>query len=115
MADVTLPNWLASDGGRTGRNRGQLVLLSGLVLATIFVALVLILNSAIYTENLATRNDGVPTTDAIEYRENTRQGSGGGAGVDEGLPSGGFIDYDGDDRVVRYLHITENRVEVELD
>ena len=43
------------------------------------------------------------------------QQSGGGAGVDEGLPSGGFIDYDGDDRVVRYLHITENRVEVELD
>ena len=77
MADVTLPNWLASDGGRTGRNRGQLVLLSGLVLATIFVALVLILNSAIYTENLATRNDGVPTTDAIEYRENTRQGIAG--------------------------------------
>lgn len=77
MADVTVPERWTPNEGRPDRERGQLVLLSGLLLATSLVALVLILNSAIYTENLATRNDGVPATDAIEYRENARQGAAG--------------------------------------
>lgn len=36
------------------------------------------------------------------------------AGDDDCPASGGFIDYTGTNRVVTYLHITENRVEVEL-
>lgn len=42
------------------------------------------------------------------------QQKGGAAGVDED-DSFGSIDYDGDDRVVRYLHITENPIEIGLN
>lgn len=42
------------------------------------------------------------------------QQSGQGAGVDE-ENSFGSIDYVGDGRIVRYLHITENRVEIDLN
>lgn len=62
-------------------DRAQIILVIGLVLAVMFVALSLVLNTAIFTENLATRsNDGVSdgaiefhhdaiasTQDAIEY------------------------------------------------
>ena len=78
MADVRSPEWIASD--RTDRRRGQLIVLSGLVLAIALVALVLILNSAIYTENLATRNGDASTTDALAYRENAKQGVAGAMG-----------------------------------
>lgn len=74
---MTVPERQVPKADHPDRERGQLVLLSGLLLATSLVALVLILNSAIYTENLATRNDGAPATDAIEYRENARQGVAG--------------------------------------
>ena len=44
MADVTRPN------------RGQLLLVAAIALGILFVALALILNTAIFTENLATRS-----------------------------------------------------------
>lgn len=47
--------------GRDGpASRGQIVLITVVVLSTLFVALALLLNSAIYTENLSTRG----TTDS---------------------------------------------------
>lgn len=52
-------------------DRGQLILITGLVLAIGFVALVLLLNTAIYTENLASRGSDVGTRDAIEFRHTT--------------------------------------------
>ncbi|MWG33362.1 DUF7261 family protein [Halomarina oriensis] len=41
----------------TVRERGQLLLVGGLALAVVLVALALVMNSAIYTENLASRDD----------------------------------------------------------
>ncbi|KTG12607.1 DUF7261 family protein [Haloferax profundi] len=49
MADVTLPSRDA------GESRGQLFLITALAIAVLLVSLALILNTAIYTENIATR------------------------------------------------------------
>lgn len=49
-------------------DRGQLILIAGLTIAVILVALVLLLNTVIYTENLATRGIDAGGMDAIEYR-----------------------------------------------
>jgi hypothetical protein len=49
----------------------------------------------------------------FELRVSDQQ-SGNAAGIDESS-SEGYIDYTGGGRVVTYLHITENEVEVELD
>ncbi|MFC6871913.1 hypothetical protein [Halobellus marinus] len=76
MADVT-----ARDGEREGRSpdhdRAQLLLVGALALAVLFVALALLLNTAIYTGNLATRETGVDAVPAVEYVGETRT-----AGVD---------------------------------
>lgn len=50
------------------RDRGQLILVAGLTVAVILVVLVLLLNTVIYTENLATRGIDSGAGDAIEYR-----------------------------------------------
>lgn len=50
------------------RDRGQLILVAGLTVAVILVMLVLLLNTVIYTENLATRGIDSEAGDAIEYR-----------------------------------------------
>ena len=59
------------------RDRGQLLLVGALALAVVFVALALLLNTAIYTGNLATRDSGVDGAPAIEYASGARA-----AGVD---------------------------------
>ena len=59
------------------RDRGQLLLVGALALAVVFVALALLLNTAIYTGNLATRDSGIDGAPAIEYAAEAR-----GAGVD---------------------------------
>lgn len=69
MADVS-QSWCPGD-------RGQLLLVGALALAVVFVALALLLNTAIYTGNLATRDSGVEATPAIEYVSESQQ-----AGVD---------------------------------
>lgn len=52
----------------TGRDRGQLIVVGGLVLAVVLVALALLLNSAIYTGNLATRETDYSTRTAVQYQ-----------------------------------------------
>ncbi|WP_318569835.1 hypothetical protein [Salinigranum marinum] len=72
MADVTPPprprrrSRCRSDRGRD--DRGQLFLVAALTLAVLFVGLALLLNTAIYTENLATRNTDPGTDPSIGYR-----------------------------------------------
>ncbi|MFC6836125.1 DUF7261 family protein [Halomarina ordinaria] len=51
------------------RGRGQMILVTGLTLAVILVALALVLNTAIYTENLATRSDDPGASEALRYFE----------------------------------------------
>ncbi|WP_136602325.1 DUF7261 family protein [Salinigranum halophilum] len=75
MADVRRPptrprrplgGATGSDGG--GDDRGQLFLVGALSLAVLFVGFALLLNTAIYTENLATRNTDPGTDPSISYR-----------------------------------------------
>jgi hypothetical protein len=49
--------------------RGQLLLVTGFAIAVAIVALVLLLNTAIYTENLATRSVDTGESDALAYRD----------------------------------------------
>lgn len=87
MADVSLPYFRdrESDGTDDGhgrrsgeRSRGdddrdedraQIILITGLTLAVLFVAVVLLLNTVIYTENLATRGADAGGAEAIEFRD----------------------------------------------
>jgi len=48
-------------------DRGQLLLVGALTLAVMLVALAVLLNAAIYTGNIATRDAGAGTSAAIEY------------------------------------------------
>ncbi|GGJ00209.1 hypothetical protein GCM10008995_07560 [Halobellus salinus] len=79
MADVRRPSGRRPSGaGRSGGDdRAQLLLVGALALAVVFVALALLLNTAIYTGTLATRDSGVEATPAIEYVSASRR-----AGVD---------------------------------
>jgi len=67
MADLRPPG---SD--REGK-RGQLLLIAAFIIAVSFVVLALIVNSAIFTENLATRDDVAGSQDALEYRHEVTQ------------------------------------------
>ena len=59
------------------RDRGQLILVTAFALAAIFLGLAIIVNSAIFTENLATRSENVDSTKALEYRHGVTQLTGG--------------------------------------
>lgn len=65
-----------ADVASSVRERGQLILIGGLSLAVVFVALALVLNSAIYTENLATRTSDNPADTAMQFRHDALVGAG---------------------------------------
>ncbi|MFB6163615.1 MAG: hypothetical protein ABEJ31_00480 [Haloarculaceae archaeon] len=69
MADLTL--W--ADDGR--RDRAQVILVTGFALAVAFVALALVVNSVIYTENLATRSASASASDAVTLRQDAGDGT----------------------------------------
>ncbi|WP_259519709.1 hypothetical protein [Halanaeroarchaeum sp. HSR-CO] len=58
------------------RSRGQVILVAALGIAVTLVALALITNTAIYTENLATRST-VSGQDAIAFEQSMEEGAGG--------------------------------------
>ena len=61
MADVSLPV--------PGGDRGQVIIVFALVLAIVFVALAVVVNSAIYTENVSTRDTGTDSKETLEQRQ----------------------------------------------
>ena len=65
MADLR-PFGASPESG--ARERAQLILVAGFVIAVVLIALALVMNSAIYTENLATRSDSSGATDAVVYQ-----------------------------------------------
>ncbi|MGM0446998.1 MAG: DUF7261 family protein [Methanobacteriota archaeon] len=69
MADVTLPVSLDRGNADRDEDRAQIILITGLTLAVLFVAVVLLLNTVIYTENLATRGADAGGAEAIEFRD----------------------------------------------
>ncbi|WP_101296508.1 DUF7261 family protein [Halegenticoccus soli] len=82
MADVSGGKSRAADprgrgGAGDARDRGQLFLVAGLTLAVVFVALALLLNAAIYAENVATRSNGAELRDAGELRGEAHRGVAG--------------------------------------
>ncbi len=79
MADVN-PPIEATDRDRSssrGGSRAQLIIVTGLAIGVTLIALVVILNTVIYTENLATRSAGVGGQDAIQYRATAIEATGG--------------------------------------
>jgi hypothetical protein len=58
------------------RSRGQLLIVSAFALGVLFVALALILNSAIFTENLASRGETTGGDQAVEFRDTLQRGVG---------------------------------------
>lgn|GEM_PF-604347 len=63
--------------GASGRDRAQLLLLAGFALAAVFVAFAFLLNSVVYTENLATRGEGSRATHAIAVADDAATGTEG--------------------------------------
>jgi len=61
----------------SGSDRGQLIVVTALVIAVAMVALVLFVNTAIYTENLATRGADVGESEALDYRATLASGAAG--------------------------------------
>ena len=57
--------------------RAQLLLVGALALAVLFVALALLMNAAIHTENVATRDVDAGTAEAIRYRSAVETGTAG--------------------------------------
>ena len=58
-------------------DRAQFILVSGLLIAVVLVALVLLLNATIYTENVATRGVDSGANDALQYQETVTVGIAG--------------------------------------
>lgn len=65
MADVSIP-WRSPDD-----DRGQLLLITALSVAILLAAIALLLNAAIFTENVATRETGADGREALTIREAT--------------------------------------------
>lgn len=59
-----------------GRDRGQLIIVTAFALGVLFVALALILNSAIFTENLASRGETTGGEDIVTYEDALERGVG---------------------------------------
>lgn len=57
------------DGKSNARDRGQLIVITALVLAVVLIALALVVNSAIYTENVASRDTGIESGQVQEDRQ----------------------------------------------
>jgi cytoskeletal protein RodZ len=68
MADVRRPPPCPGSAGERRDDRGQLFLVGALSLGVLFVGFALLLNTAIFTENLATRNTDPGTDPSISYR-----------------------------------------------
>lgn len=59
---------MANLGSNRRSDRGQIILVAAFLLAVTFVVLALVVNSAIFTENLATRDDVAGSHDALDHR-----------------------------------------------
>ena len=80
MADVSIsppdPDRFRGENGFRDAHRGPLLLLAGLVMAVSLVALVVLLNATIYSENVATRGIESADGEALEVRATMVEGTG---------------------------------------
>lgn len=56
--------------------RGQIILVAAFALGVIFIALAVVVNAAIFTENLATRGEATSDGDALKYRHEMQESVG---------------------------------------
>lgn len=61
--------------GRGTDRRGQMILITGFALAVAFVTLALVLNSVVFTGNLATSSESAAASEAITYRADVSAGA----------------------------------------
>jgi len=106
MADVSFPHKRGrEDGdGDPDEDRAQIILITGLTLAVLFVAVVLLLNTVIYTENLATRGADAGGAEAIEFRDDAVDDLAGILHREHRNRSGGDVLDDFDGSVTTYSH-----------
>jgi len=91
VADVTGPF-----RGRTdGVDRGQLFVVAALALATLLVALAVLMNAAIFTENLSTRSGGSDVRGALESRTGAASNAAGLIRHANYHDNGSYADLDG--------------------
>lgn len=64
---------MADVGYGGNRSRGQLIIVTGLLVAVSLVAITLLLNTAIYSENLASRGSDIGGNDALEFKSVTEE------------------------------------------
>lgn len=81
MADVRPPRVGGGQGDRNGDGhlsdrRGQLFIVGALALAVLLVTLAMLLNTAIYAGNIATRDPGPGTTGVIQFENEAADASG---------------------------------------
>lgn len=69
-------------------DRGQLILVAGVVLAVLFIALALLVNTAIYTDNVATRG-GDSAGEVLEYQAGVTDSVGGLIDAENAAADGG--------------------------
>lgn len=90
------------------RGRGQLIVVTGLLVAVAVVGLVLVLNTAIYTENLASRGTDQSSREAVEYRATVVDATGGLVEAENRADHGsyGTVESDVEDGVARVDNLT---------
>lgn len=87
MADLTARLGPPEDGHAT---RGQIILVAGFALALALIALALVMNSAIYTENLATRSESSGTAAAQTYQRAVANATSEAVRYANGVNDGGY-------------------------
>ncbi len=96
MADVSISppdgDRLRNGDGFRDADRGQLLLLSALVMAVSLVALVVLLNATIYSENVATRGIEAADGEALEVRATAVEGTGSLIDATNRNATGGYGD-----------------------
>ena len=73
MAGLSPPGGPGTSSETPDRDRGQIILVTAFALAVAFVALSVVINGAIFTQNLATRGDTAGGGDALQQRQQAEQ------------------------------------------
>lgn len=97
------------------RDRGQLILIAGFVLAVTLVALALVLNAAIFTENLATRSETVDASDAQTYQRATENAARESFHYAHNVNNGTYSELDGNVTDAMADYYTQTAPEAAID
>lgn len=99
------------DADGVGGDRAQLILIGAFALALMFVALALVMNAAIYTENLATRSESAGTADAHAFQRATAAAARDAIVYANAVNDGGYTDLEANvsDAMATYYNVTRGQ------